>query len=156
MRSVTAGKFRPNSSSTTYSSPTTRSCGSGNGGGTAKRKRPDWGEPGPFYSHASIWGTLGGSRVFPEMVRASLNFKSPKPKSPADPPRLGRRLKKIFESKARQALAHGFFLSGGEPSARAFLLEPCGRDPCSHGAARCGRHVKRDTTNAALAVRSRR
>jgi hypothetical protein len=39
------------------------------------------GGTGPSYTHASVWGTLGGSRVLPEMVGGSGNFKNPRAQS---------------------------------------------------------------------------
>ena len=36
------------------------------------------------HSHASVWGTLGGSRVLPEMVSDPESFKQPSPKNLAD------------------------------------------------------------------------
>jgi glycosyltransferase involved in cell wall biosynthesis len=36
------------------------------------------------HSHASVWGTLGGSRVLPEMVSEAQSFKEPRPKNLAD------------------------------------------------------------------------
>ena len=86
MRFAIAGRIRRGSSSTTCSSPITASCQSGGGAGAAigKRKRPGWGGTGPFHSHASVWGTLGGYRVLPEMVSDPLNVKNPPAKSCAE------------------------------------------------------------------------
>ena len=59
--------------------PIIASCRSGGGAGAAigKRKRPGWGGTGPLHSHASVWGTLGGSRVLPEMVSKPLKVQEP-------------------------------------------------------------------------------
>ena len=86
MRFAIAGKIRRGSSSTTCSSPITASCQSGGAAGaaTGKRKRPGWGGTGPLHSHASVWGTLGGYRVLPEMVSDPLNVKNPPAKSCAE------------------------------------------------------------------------
>ena len=41
----------------------------------AKGKRPGWGEPGRFTLMRQFGGRFGGTRVFPEMVRAPAPFK---------------------------------------------------------------------------------
>ncbi len=49
-----------------------------------KRKRPGWGETGPSRSYSSVWGTLGGSRVSPEMVPSLPDFKESLAKNPSE------------------------------------------------------------------------
>ncbi|MGC1180398.1 MAG: glycosyltransferase family 1 protein [Methyloceanibacter sp.] len=46
-----------------------------------QKKTARLGGTGPSYTHASVWGTLGGSRVPPEMVGGSGNFKNPRAQS---------------------------------------------------------------------------
>ena len=41
------------------------------------KKTARLGKPGRSHSHASVWGTLGGSRVLAQMVSDPLNFKNP-------------------------------------------------------------------------------
>ena len=111
MHFVTAGRIRRGSSSTTCSSRTTASCLSGGGAGAAigKRKRPGWGETGPLHSHASVWGTLGGSRVCPEMVSDPLNFNNPAAKSGVQKAKSRKDFAKKFSSKRLNSGLPGAF-----------------------------------------------
>lgn len=61
--------------------------------GLPERKRRRWrrqkkaarlGGNRAAHSHASVWGTLGGSRVLPEMVSEPQSFKEPCPKNAAE------------------------------------------------------------------------
>src|SRR6476620_5462622 len=116
MRSVTAGRIRRGSSSTTCSSPTNASCLRGGGAGAAigKRKRPGWGETGPSHSHASVWGTLGGSRVLPEMVSDPLKFKNPPQKSGVQTAKSRKDFEKNFKQTAESGDFRGIFRDGGK------------------------------------------
>jgi hypothetical protein len=49
-----------------------------------KKKAARLGGNRAAHSHASVWGTLGGSRVPPEMVSEPQSFKEPRPKNLAE------------------------------------------------------------------------